>query len=305
MTAPGAKDEGSGFPAIGLGCMRMAALSRQDAARLIRSALDRGINFFDHADIYGDGGSEEVFRDAVREASIPRNELILQSKCGIRDGYWDFSAEHIIASAEGSLARLGTDRLDLFLLHRPDALMEPEEVAAAFSALLDAGKVRRFGVSNFGPSRLELLQAALPMKLEVNQLQFSAASPGLVRAGMNVNMENDAGIDRDGGILDYCRLRGIAVQAWSPLQYGFFGGTFIGSPRYPELNAVLDRIASERRASPAAVAVAWILRHPANIMPIVGTTNPGRLSDLCEAARIELSRKEWYEIYAGAGNRLP
>lgn len=292
-------------PVIGIGCMRMEALGRSEASRFVAAAVERGLNFFDHADIYGGGRSEEIFREAARDAGIPRDRIVLQSKCGIRKGFWDFSEPHIVSSVDGILSRLGTEYLDFLLLHRPDALMEGEEVAAAFGKLRDSGKVRRFGVSNMNGGRIALLQSYLDEKLAVNQLQFSIANCGLIRSGMNVNMENDAGVERDGGVLDYCRLNGIAVQAWSPLQYGFFSGTFIDSPDHRELNETLGELAARYDATPAAVAIAWILRHPASMQPIVGTMNGERLLAIAEAERIRLSREEWYAVYVAAGNTLP
>lgn len=292
-------------PAVALGCMRIAGLEPAALDRLLVTALDLGITFFDHADIYGRGRCEEVFADAVRRLGLPRERLILQSKCGIRGGYYDFSREHILASVEGILQRLRTDYLDILLLHRPDALMEPDEVAAAFEELHAAGKVRWFGVSNHNPAQMELLGSAYSGGLQVNQLQLSVAHTCMINHGLNVNMTTDAAIDRDGGVLDYCRLRKITVQAWSPFQFGFFEGTFLGHPRYPELNEALERIGHQYGVSAATIAIAWILRHPANMQAIVGTTRPERLREAARAADVVLTRPQWYEIYRAAGNPLP
>ena len=291
---------------ISLGCMRISGLEPKAAENLVRTALDEGINFFDHADIYGRGRSEEVFAQAMGMCPSVREKMLIQTKCAIHDGIYDFSKEHILRSVEGSLRRLKTDYVDFLLLHRPDTLMEPEEVAEAFDVLRRSGKVRHFGVSNQKSLQMELLNRALDgEKLLIDQLQFSVCHTGMVDSGLNVNMKNSAAQDMDGSVLEYCRLNNVTIQPWSPFQYGFFEGVFIGSDRYPELNAVLDRIAEERGVTSSAVAIAWILRHPARMQPIVGTTNAARLKEICAASRVELSRAEWYEIYKAAGNRLP
>ncbi len=287
---------------IALGCMRISNMDQRSAENLISAALDSGINFFDHADIYGGGKSEEVFASAFHGK---RDSVYIQSKCGIRSGFFDFSKEHIIASAEASLMRLKTDYLDFLLLHRPDTLMEPEEVAEAFTALEKSGKVRFFGVSNQNPGQMSLLQKYMPQKVAVDQLQFGLAHTGMIDAGLTVNMKHENGVNRDGGVLEYCRLNDITIQAWSPIMYGFFEGVFIGSPKYPELNKELDRIAAEKGVSSSAIAVAWILRHPAKIQTIIGTTNPDRVRDYATAGTVTLSRQEWYSLYRAAGNILP
>lgn len=292
--------------AISLGCMRMSAMASHDAERLIYTALEEGIDFFDHADIYGNGKSEEVFAQVLEMNPGIREKMIIQSKCGIcRAGYFDFSEEHIVESVEGSLKRLKTDYLDVLLLHRPDTLFEPEEVAQAFMKLSDSGKVRHFGVSNQNPMQIELLQKYVDQKLMINQLQLSITNTGMIDSGFNVNMKVDSSIDRDGSILEYCRLKDITIQAWSPFQYGFFEGIFLGNDKFPELNKKIDEMAEQKGVSNSAIAIAWILRHPAKIQPIVGTTNAMRLKDICKAADVVLSRQEWYEIYRAAGNKLP
>lgn len=290
---------------ISLGCMRLAELSAKEASNLIQTALDEGVDFFDHADIYAGGKSEEVFARAVGMNPSVREKFILQSKCGIRSGFFDFSKEHILASVDGILKRLSTDYLDVLLLHRPDALVEPEEVAEAFNALQASGKVRHFGVSNQNPMQMELLSKYLNQKIVINQLQLSITNTGMIDAGLNVNMEIDPSVDRDGSVLDYCRLKDITIQAWSPFQYGFFEGVFLDNPKFPELNKKINEIAAAYKVPNTAVAVAWILRHPAKIQTIVGTTNAGRLKDICKASTFRLTRPEWYEIYRAAGNKLP
>ncbi len=290
---------------ISLGCMRISKMSSPDIARLIHTALDEGINFFDHADIYGGGKSEEKFAEALDMNPRLRQEMILQTKCGIRKNSYDFSKEHILEAVDGSLKRLRTGYVDVLLLHRPDALVEPEEVAEAFDILQASGKVKYFGVSNQNPMQIELLSRYVKQKLIFNQLQFSITNTGMIDQGINVNMEINGSIDRDGGILDYCRLKDITIQPWSPFQFGFFEGVFLDNPKFPELNQVVDAIATTYGVTNTAIAIAWILRHPARMQPIVGTTNSGRLKDICKASSVTLTRQEWYDIYLAAGNKLP
>ena len=290
---------------ISLGCMRMADISKEKASKLINTALDEGINFFDHADIYGAGKSEEIFAEAIDMNPTIREKMIIQSKCGIRPGFFDFSKEHIINSVDASLKRLKTDYLDTFLLHRPDTLMEPEEVSEAFAELYASGKVRHFGVSNQNPMQIELLNKYLDNKIIINQLQLSIMNTGMIDSGLNVNMKINSSIDRDGSILEYCRLKDITIQAWSPFQYGMFEGVFLDNDKFPEVNAKINEIAALKGVSNTVIATAWILRHPAKIQTIVGTTNAARLKDICKASDVNLTRQEWYEIYIAAGNKLP
>lgn len=290
---------------ISLGCMRIASLSHQEIAELILTAMDGGINFFDHADIYGGGQSEARFAEALKLTPRQRDEMILQSKCGIRKGSFDFSKEHILESVDGSLKRLQTDHLDVLLLHRPDTLVEPEEVAEAFTILQNSGKVKYFGVSNQNPMQIELLTKFVKQPIIFNQLQLSITNTGMIDAGINVNMKNASSINRDGGILDYCRLKEITIQPWSPFQYGFFEGAFLNNAKFPELNQKIDEIAASYHVTNTAIAIAWLLRHPAHMQPIVGTTNPARVREVCKASGIKLTRQEWYSIYLAAGNTLP
>jgi len=290
---------------IALGCMRIASLSNQDIATLIHTALDAGITFFDHADVYGGGKSEEKFAEALDMTPRLRDTMILQTKVGIRKGSFDFSKEHILEAVEGSLNRLRTDHLDVLLLHRPDALVEPEEVAEAFTILQDSGKVKYFGVSNQNPMQIELLTKFVKQPLIINQLQLSITNTGMIDAGINVNMKIDSSIVRDGSILDYCRLKEITIQPWSPFQYGFFEGVFLDNDKFPELNAQINTIAASRGVTNTAIAIAWLLRHPARMQPILGTTNPTRVKDACKASDVKLTRQEWYAIYLAAGNKLP
>jgi predicted oxidoreductase len=290
---------------ISLGCMRIAKMEISEAANLINTALEEGIDFFDHADIYGGGRSEEVFAEAVDMKPSVREKFIIQTKCGIRKGFFDFSKEHILNSVDGSLKRLRTDYIDTLLLHRPDTLMEPEEVCEAFEALYNSGKVRHFGVSNQNPMQIELLNKYLNQKIIINQLQLSVMHTPIIDAGLNVNMNIAPSINRDGGVLEYCRLKDITIQAWSPFQYGFFEGVFLDNEKFPELNKIINEIAEAKGVKNSAIAVAWILRHPARIQTVAGTTNSDRLRDICKASGIELTRQEWYEIYRAAGNKLP
>lgn len=283
--------------------MRIAEKSEKEVAAFVDTALGLGANFFDHADIYGQGKSEEVFGRAV--AGLDREKLLIQTKCGIRPGQFDFSYDHIVGSVEGSLKRLGTEYVDVLLLHRPDALCEPEEVARAFAHLKETGKVRHFGVSNHNPYQIQLLQNALDMPLCANQLQFGIMHAPMIQSGINVNMYNDHGVNRDGGVLDFCRLHRITIQPWSPMQYGFFDGCFIDNEKFPELNSVLEKIGKCYGVSKTTIAFAWILRHPARMQPVTGTTNLSRLADCLKASEISLTREQWYEIYLAAGNKLP
>lgn len=290
---------------VSLGCMRMSQLSKQEASRVIQSAVEVGIDFFDHADIYGNGESERIFAEAFKSSSVSRQDIYLQSKTGIREGYFDFSKDHILQSVDGSLERLQTDYLDVLLLHRPDALVEPEEVAEAFSVLKKSGKVRHFGVSNQHPMQIELLKKYVEQDLIVNQLQFGLKHTEMIDKGFQVNMNWKGAFDRDGSILDYCRLHNMTIQAWSPFQYGYFEGVYIDHPEFPELNEALQNIADAKEVTKSAVAISWILRHPAKIQPIIGSMNPNRIIHISEAANIDLTKEEWYTLYKAAGNKLP
>lgn len=294
-------------PAIAIGCMRIGDMEPQALADYIAFCVEQGLNFFDHADIYGRGACEENFARALSRTGIRREELWMQSKCGIVPGVmYDFSKEHILLAVDGILKRLHTDYLDSLVLHRPDALVEPEEVAAAFDALADSGKVRHFGVSNHRPLQIELLKTCVRQPLEFCQMQLSLPFSGMVANGIEANMQTDGAIDRDGSILDYTRIHSMTIQAWSPLQHGFFGGPFVGDrEKFPELNAVLDELAGKYQVTPSGIAGAWILRHPAGIQMIAGTTNPAHLQELIDGSGVALTRGEWYRLYLAAGHTLP
>ncbi len=291
-------------PAVVLGCMRIR--SADNAQEIIETSVDQGITFFDHADIYGEGLCEEIFGSALQKSALNRNDLFIQSKCGIVPGkMYDFSKEHIIESVEGSLARLQTDYLDALLLHRPDTLFEPEEVAEAFYLLEKQGKVKYFGVSNQNPGQINLLKSAVSQPLVANQLQFGIKHTEMIDQGLHVNMNDGFAIDRDGGILEYSRLNKMTIQAWSPYQYGFFEGVFIDSLKFPELNKTLKILAEKYNTTPTGLASAWILRHPAQMQVILGTMNKNRMIEVAKASEIVLSREDWYAIYLAAGNQIP
>lgn len=294
--------------AVVLGLMRIRDLADEEIRTLVGTARDAGITMFDHADIYGgDHGCERRWGEAVRLSPAEREQVCIQSKVGIRKGFFDFSQEHILESVDVSLAALRTDYLDVLLLHRPDTLMEPEEVAEAFDQLHTAGKVRAFGVSNQTPGQTELLRRSLRQPIVVNQVQLSLTHANVIAQGIAANMsELDQSVDRDNGILDYARLNDITLQAWSPFQDGFFRGVFLGDrENYAELNDVLDELAAAYGVTPMAIAVAWITRHPANIQVVLGTTTPSRVADSAAGADIVLSRPEWYRLFTAAGHTLP
>lgn len=292
-------------PVVAVGCMRINSLEKKEAERFVQTALEHGANFFDHADIYGKGDCEEIFAEAIHMSPSVRENIILQSKCGIRTGMFDFSKEHILQSVDGILQRLNTEYLDTLLLHRPDALVEPEEVAEAFDILEQSGKVRHFGVSNQNPMQIQLLQKYVKQPIVANQLQLSITNANMISNGINVNMENDSAINRDGSILDFCRLHDITIQPWSPFQFGFFEGVFLDNDKFPELNQQIDEIAEKYQVSNTSIAIAWLLRHPAKMQPVIGTMNIDRLIDCIKASDIYLTREEWYSIYRAAGNILP
>ena len=293
-------------PQIAVGCMRITKLSDKEADAFVRGAMDAGANFFDHADIYGRGECESKFSRAINMNTALRGKMIIQSKCGIVPGkMYDFSKQHILEAVDGSLSRLRTDYLDVLLLHRPDALVEPEEVAEAFTQLKSAGKVKWFGVSNQKPMQIKLMQKYVKQPIVANQLQMSIPHAGMIANGMHVNMMDETSVDHDGSILDFCRLNDITIQPWSPFQYGFFEGVFLGSEKYPELNAVIDELATQYGVSNTAIAMAWLVRHPAKFQPITGTMNSERLADCLKGAGVELTREEWYRVLLAAGYTLP
>jgi predicted oxidoreductase len=303
--------EGISASNVVMGLMRIDGKSDDEVRTLVHTGRDAGIDMVDHADVYGDTlhGCERRWAQAMQLTPSERDAWTIQTKTGIvRDGpYFDFSYEHIVESVHGSLEALATDRIDVLLLHRPDALTEPEEVARAFDELESAGKVRAFGVSNHTPAQIELLRRSVRQPLVANQLQLSITHAPLIAQGAAANM---AGLDQSvvldgGGLLDYCRLHGITVQAWSPFQAGFFSGTFLGNPEYPELNAVIDRLAAQYDVPAIAIATAWITRHPAGMQVVLGTTTPERVAGAAQGSDLPLTRAEWYELFRAAGYRVP
>lgn len=291
-----------------LGLMRISEMTVDQVEELIESALAVGINAFDIADCYGHGKCEQILGEVLKCRPDLREKMWIQSKCGIRMEeftYFDFSKEHILEAVAGILERLNVDYIDSLLLHRPDALMEPVEIAEAFDLLKAQGKVIDFGVSNQNPMMMALIQKDVNQPLVANQLQLSAAFTPSFDAGFHVNMKQEAGIVRDSSIFEYCRLHDVVIQAWSVLQFDYFGGVFLGSEKYPELNQVLNRLAEKYHVSPSAVAIAWVLRYPAKMQAVIGTTKKARVAEAARAAEIQLTRKEWYEIYLAAGNDLP
>lgn len=293
---------------IVLGMMRIEDKSVKEVEELVETALSVGINAFDLADIYGRGRCEELLGLVLKNRPDLREEMWIQSKCGIRIEeftYFDFSKDYIIKSVDGILQRLKIDHLDSLLLHRPDALMESDQVAEAFDLLYKQGKVRNFGVSNQNPMMMELLKKDVKQPLAVNQLQLSAAfTPGF-ESGFHVNMEDSQAAMRDGSIFEYCKLHDVVIQAWSVLQFGYFKGNFVGNEKFQALNQVLDRLATKYGVTSSTIAISWILRYPAKMQAVVGTTNPKHLREVSQAANFSLTRKEWYEIYLAAGNNLP
>lgn len=291
-----------------LGLMRISEMTVDQVEELIESALAVGINAFDIADCYGHGKCEQILGEVLKRRPDLREKMWIQSKCGIHMEeftYFDFSKEHILEAVDGILERLNVDYIDSLLLHRPDALMEPAEIAEAFDLLKAQGKVIDFGVSNQNPMMMALIQKDVNQPLVANQLQLSAAFTPSFDAGFHVNMKQEAGIVRDSSIFEYCRLHDVVIQAWSVLQFDYFGGVFLGSEKYPELNHVLNRLAEKYHVSPSAVAIAWVLRYPAKMQAVIGTTKKARVAEAAKAAEIQLTRKEWYEIYLAAGNDLP
>ena len=291
---------------IALGCMRIADKSVEEVAKLVETALNLEINFFDHADIYGGGKSEELFGEVLKQHPEYRKKMVIQTKCGIVPGKrYDFSKEHIISSVEQSLKRLNCDYIDILLLHRPDALANYQEVAAAFDELYESKKVRYFGVSNHTPLQIELLQKYSKYPIIINQLQLSIVHSVMIDSGLNMNMKEAWAQDKDGGVLDYCRLHDITIQPWSVLQASWAEGTFIDNPDYAKLNEKLDELAQEYQVNKTAIAIAWLLRHPAIMQPIVGTTSPKHLQETVAAIDVELTRQQWYDLYLASGKPLP
>ncbi len=294
--------------AIIQGCMRMPSLSKEEAAKVIKTAYECGINFFDHATCYGMGDAEVRFAEAFPLTGLKREDIYIQSKTGIYPDRqeFDWTKEAILTAVDGILDRLKVEYLDTLLLHRPDLLFDPEEVAEAFDTLEKAGKVRFFGVSNLMPMQIELLKKCVKQPLVINQVQLSLEQSQLIDQELYMNNKTtDMSFMMDGSALDYCRLKDITIQAWSPLQVGMFKGTFIDNPKFPALNKALEEFAEREGVSKTAIALAWILRHPAKMQAIIGTMNPEHIKDACDAAKVTLSHHDWYALYLASGKFLP
>ncbi len=291
---------------IALGCMRIADKTGAEVERLVKTALDLGINFFDHSDIYGGGKSEMLFGEVLKMHPEYRQKMIIQTKCGIVPGKrYDFSKEHIINSVNESLKRLNSDYVDILLLHRPDALCDPKEVAEVFDELYQSKKVKYFGVSNHTPYQIKLLQKYCKYPLIINQLQLSIVHSVMIDTGLNMNMKEAWAQDKDGGVLDFCRLNDILIQPWSVLQASWAEGTFINNPDYQKLNDELDKLAQLYHVDKTAIAIAWLLRHPAKMQPIAGTTSPEHLTKIVKAVDVKLTRQQWYDLYLASDKPLP
>ncbi len=293
-------------PAVVVGMMRFSSLNKEEAEHYVMHAVERGANYFDHADIYDAGACEALFGEVLKQHASLREQLVIQSKCGIVPGkMYDLSREHIVASVDASLKRLHTEYLDYLILHRPDALMDPEEIAYTMDYLVKQGKVAKFGVSNMNPMQLELLLRYVRQPISINQLQLSLPHSNMIAAGLENNMTSEGAINRDGYVLDYCRVHNITVQAWSPFQYGQIEGCFIDNPKFEALNEVMAALAKRYDTSKTAIAAAWIFRHPANMQLVAGTTKEDRLDEIIAASRLKLKREEWYALYMAAGHILP
>lgn len=293
-------------PAVVVGMMRFSSLNKEEAEHYVMHAVERGANYFDHADIYDAGACEALFGEVLKQHASLREQLVIQSKCGIVPGkMYDLSREHIVTSVDASLKRLHTEYLDYLILHRPDALMDPEEIAYTMDYLVKQGKVAKFGVSNMNPMQLELLLRYVRQPIAINQLQLSLPHSNMIAAGLETNMTSEGAINRDGYVLDYCRVHNITIQAWSPFQYGQIEGCFIDNPKFEALNEVMATLAKRYDTSKTAIAAAWIFRHPANMQLVAGTTKEDRLDEIIAASRLKLKREEWYALYMAAGHILP
>ena len=290
---------------IGLGCMRLGKLNIEEAEELISCALNNGITLFDHADIYGNRKCEALFGEVLKRNPNFREKMIIQSKCGICRGYYDLSKEYIIKQVEESVRLLNCGYLDILLLHRPDALVDYEEVNEAINYLYDKGLIKEFGVSNMNPIQIELYNKKLDHKIKHNQVQFSIVHSHMISEGLFVNMSEEESSIRSGNLIEYSMLKDIKLQAWSPLMASWNDGTFIDNPKYDKLNKKLEEISSKYQASKNCIAISWILRHPANILPIVGTTSIVHLNEMIKAKDIKLTREEWYSLYLASNHILP
>lgn len=290
---------------IALGCMRIANMSVSQLEELINVAIDNNIVLFDHADIYGNRKCEELFGEVIKRNPSLRKKMIIQSKCGIRNGFYDLSKDYIINQVKESIRLLNCEYLDILLLHRPDALVDYQEVNEAFNYLYENGLVKEFGVSNMNSYQIKLYQKFVNQPIKYNQIQLSLVHNDVIAQGMFVNMKDNEAIDRSGGIIEFCMLEDIKIQAWSSLMASWADGTFIDNEKYQKLNDKLLELANKYNVSKNAIAIAWILKHPSNITPIVGTTSITHLLEINKAKNINLTKKEWYELFLSSGHYLP
>lgn len=315
-----------GIPAsrIALGCMGLGggwdhepitAENIRQGHEAVEAALSIGINFFDHADIYTRGKAEKIFGQLFKDRPGLREEIIIQSKCGIKliepgdtSNSFDLSGEHILKSVDGTLSRLGTEYIDILLLHRPDPLMDPEEVAGALRKLKTAGKVRHFGVSNMSAAQIKLLEHYCDEPFVVNQLHMSLAKISWLDAMVSVNREPWKDITFPEGTLEYCRTQNIQLQAWGPLAQGLFSGRPLTGQPESVVNtaAMVQSLAEQKNTTPEGIVLSWLITHPAAIQPVIGTVNPQRIAACAGADKLELTRKEWYDLYVSSrGEKLP
>lgn len=288
-----------------LGCMRIGKMTVEELEKLVLVAVENGIIFFDHADIYGNRQCEKLFGEVLSRNLGLREKIIIQTKCGICKDYYDSSKEHIFKQVNKSLELLQTSYLDILLIHRPDALANYQEINEAFEELYASGKVREFGVSNMNCYQMALFQKYVKQPIKYNQVQLSIVHSHLISQGLFVNMSESEAIDHSSGIIEYCMLHEIKIQAWSVLMASWEDGSFIDNPKYAELDIRLNDLATKYHVQKNAIAVSWILRHPAEIMPIIGTTKINRIREIVQAENVCLTRQEWYSLYLASGHDLP
>ncbi|WP_226665495.1 aldo/keto reductase [Metabacillus litoralis] len=286
------------------------------AEKAIDAAQSAGITMFDHADIYTMGKAEKVFGEIVKTRPSLRENVVIQSKCGIRfqdelgPQRYDFSKKHILTSVDGILDRLHTDYIDILLLHRPDPLIEPEVVAEAFEELKASGKVRHFGVSNMTAAQMKFLDVYSPEQMIVNQLEMSLKRNDFVEQGILVNQKAGNEMNFADGILEHCRLENVQIQAWSPLANGMYTGRKVENLSEADIKTIelVKQMADEKNTTKEAIVLGWLMRHPAIIQPVIGTTNPERINNCGEAVQIskEMTREEWYSLFTTArGHKMP
>jgi predicted oxidoreductase len=286
------------------------------AEAAVEAALSIGITMFDHADIYKMGKSESVFGQILKNRPDLRDQIVLQSKCGIRmaDGVfparYDFSKNHIVTAVDGILARLGVEHIDVLLLHRPDPLMEPDEVAEAFNVLRSSGKVRHLGVSNMTAAQIRFLQRSIPEPLVVNQLEMSLARTDWLDQGILVNQKEGAKVNFADGLMEHCQMENLQIQAWGPLAQGVYSGRSLdgATDAVKQTAALVQQMANDKETTPEAIVLGWLMKHPAYIQPVIGTSSAERVLACKDAVRQSqlMSREEWYGLYESSrGHRVP